>query len=514
LNQTSTMAMFFAPQTGTAESASLTTPRALMGPGKNMSSFEETLAAILNSNGSKTDKGIKVGGEEKGLMARSPMAELKKLLENLGLPLDSVFLDSAGLSHLEKILSDSGFDQKIIDKCMAQLRQGPLSMEQIMASLGTALNTSESKLTLSETALPYFSRFFQDLGFAPGQIKDMVSELSRQDGFDVKTLRELLHKHGHSNLKELNVAAVDQTNLKELLTALNTGLKDIHALFAQIQKAGGKMSMEKFLSALRTLSEPETVRPAHWAHISAILQNLRFNNTLRAQPKFNRIVSLLQSLGDDRGNQDFLKNSPAAAFLRNGAASARALANSSGFGPGGESQVSNQSGTGSVGSEAEKPILEPWTEMKSGLNRPQQMAESVLKQVAEKIAYSSRHNQHHIRIQLEPKELGQIRIHLIYKNNNLRARIVTENGFVKDALDTQWPQLNKTLAQQGITLERFDVSLDSGQAGFSKKSEEWAESRENRQAVARSRATSVTEPIDEWHPSLRESGSSHVDLMI
>jgi len=514
LNQTSTMAMFFARKTGTAKSASLPLTKALTGPGKNKSSFEKILAAILNSSDTKANQGIKAGGEEKGLMARTPLTELKKLLENLGLPLDSVFLDSAGLPHLEKILSDSGFDKDIIDKCLDQLRQGPLSMEQILVSLGTVLDASESKQAFSATALPHFSLFFQDLGFAPGQIKDMVSELSRQEEFTVEALRGLLHKHGHINLKELKLTGVDQANLKELLEALGARPKEIHALFAQLQKADGKMSMEEFLSSFKTLAKPETLRPSHLAHLSAILQNLRLKNTLRAQPKFNRVISLLQSLGDGRGNQDFLKNSPAVAFLRNGAASARALANSGGFGPGGESQAPGQSGAEGIGAEAEKPILAPWTEMRPGLSRPQQMAESLLKPIAEKIAYSSRHNQHRIRIQLEPKELGQIRIHLIYSNSNLRARIVTENGFVKDALENQWPQLNRTLAQQGITLERLDVSLDSGQAGFSKKSEEWGGSRENRQAVARPDAASVTQPIEDWDPSLRETGSSQVDLMI
>ena len=523
MNQTSIMGMLFEPEPGGGNSSGLITNRALDETGESKRTFEEILSRILKLTDPEATQGSRKKNSnnesdpvDKGLKAGTPLAELKRLLEDLGLPLDSVFLNPAGLPHMAKILSDSGFDQQSIERGLDQMRQGPLSLERMLALLGTAWGNSQAKLTLPETSLPLFSRFFQELGFAPGQVKDMVSDLTNGSGFDAETLRALLHKHGHTNLKELNMTGVDQINLRELLTELGARSKDLQAFFSQLQKTEGKMSVEEFLKSLKTVTEPAALKPSQIAHLGAIIQNLRFKNSLRSQPRFNRILSLMQSLGNGRDDPDFLRNSPAVAFLRQGTVSARALLNSNGFGTEIENQHVGQTASGGIGSGEGKLTMEPWSELRPGLNRPQQLAESVLKQVAEKIVYSSRNNRHWIRIQLEPKELGQLKINLIYRNNNLSARIVTENGFVKDALDTQWQQLNKTLSQQGINLERFEVSLDSGQAGLSKRSDDWGEPGGNRQSVSNSSVSSDSQPLEEVHSPLSEAvlSSNQVDLII
>lgn len=517
------MDMLFALGPSGGNSSSLITNRALDETGEGKRTFQEILSGILKLTDQKAAEGSRKRDSnndadpvDKGQKAGTPLAELKKLLEDLGLPLDSVFLNPDGLPHMAKILSDSGFDQQSIERSLDQMRQGPLSLERMLALLGTASGNSQAKLTLSETSLPLFSRFFQELGFAPGQVKDMVSDLTKGSGFDAETLRALLHKHGRTNLKELKMTGVDQINLREILKELGVRSKDVQALFSQLQKTEGKMSVEEFLTSLKTLTEPAALKPNQIAHIGALIQNLRFKNSLRSQPRFNRFLSLIQSLGNGREDPDFLRNSPAVAFLRQGAVSARALVNSSGFGTEIDNQLVGQTASGGIASGEGKLIMETWSELRPGLNRPQQLAESVLKQVAEKIVYSSLNNRHWIRIQLEPKELGLLKINLIYNNHNLSARIVTENGFVKDALDTQWQQLKNTLSQQGINLERFDVSLDSGQAGLSKRSDDWGQPRGNRQSDSNSSVSSVSPPLEEVLSSLSEAvlSSHQVDLII
>lgn len=504
------MDMLFALGPGGGNSSSLITNRALDETGEGRRTFQEILSGILKLTENDADPVYK------GQKAGRPLAELKKLLEDLGLPLDSVFLNRDGLPHMAKILSDSGFDQQSIERILDQMRQGPLSLERMLALLGTASGNSQAKLTLPETSLPLFSRFFQELGYAPEQVKDMVSDLTNGSGFDAETLRTLFHKHGRTNLKELNMTGVDQRNLREILTELGARSKDVQALFSQLQKTEGKMSVEEFLTSLKALTEPAALKPNQIAHIGAVIQNLRFKNSLRSQPRFNRFLSLIQSLGNGREDPDFLRNSPAVAFLRQGSVSARALLNSNGFVTEIDNQVVGQTASGGIASGEGKLTMELWSDSRPVLNRPQQLAESVLKQVAEKIVYSSLNNRHWIRIQLEPKELGLLKINLIYSNNNLSARIVTENGFVKDALDTQWQQLKNTLSQQGINLERFDVSLDSGQAGLSKRSDDWGQPLGNRQSDSNSSVSSVSQPLEEVLSSLSEAilSSHQVDLII
>ena len=703
------MAMLFTLKPDSGNSSSLITNSALNETGESKRTFQELLSGILKLTDLKTAQGIRknnsnseFGPVDKGLKAGTPLAELKKLLEDLGLPLNSVFLNPAGLPHMVKILSDSGFDQLSIKRFLDQTRQEPLSLERMLALLGTAPGNYQAKSTLPETSLPLFSRFFQELGLAPEQVKDMVSDLTKGSGFDAEILRTLFQKHGHTNLKELNMTGVDQTNLREIFTEIGARSEDVRAVFSQLQKTEGKMSVEEFLTSLKTLTEPEVLKPNQIAHLGAIIQNLRFNDSLRSQPRFNRILSLIQSLGNGREDPDLLRNSPAVAVLRQGTVSASALVNGSGFGTETENQTAGQTpsldqqsverflnqmslgpqsqermlawletalrnsqatltlpkelnmagldqinlrelltelgarsedvqalfsqlqktegkmsveefltslkvltgpealkpnqiahlgtiiqnlrlknslrsqprfnrilsliqslgnekedlnflrsnpaeavlrqgmvsdralansngfsaeignqlvgqtASGGIASVVEKLATEPWPDPRPGLNRPQQLAESVLKQVAEKLVQSSLNNRHWIRIQLEPKELGQLKINLIYNNNNLSARIVTESGFVKDALDNQWQQLSKTLSQQGINLERFEVSLDSGQAGLSKRSEDWGEPRRNRQSVANTGPSSDSQPLEEVHSSLSEAvlSNTQVDLII
>ena len=518
------MDMLFTPKPDGGKSSSLIMNSALNETGESKRTFEELLSGVLKLTDLKAAQGSGKNSSNnesdsvgKGLKTSTPLAKLKKLLEDLGLPLSSVFLNPDGLPHMTKILSDSGFDQQSIKRFLDQLRQEPLSLERMLALLGTAPGNFQTKLNLPETSLPLFSRFFQELGLAPEQVKDMVSDLIKESGFDAETLRTLFQKHGHTNLKELNMTGVDQTNLREIFTEIGARSEDVRAVFSQLQKTEGKMSVEEFLTSLKTLTEPEVLKPNQIAHLGAIIQNLRFNDSLRSQPRFNRILSLIQSLGNEREYPNFLRNSLTAAVIRQGTVSSPTLLNSNGFNTEIENQLVGQIASGGIASGEGKLSMESWPDPRSGLNRPQQFAESVLKQVAEKLVYSSLNNRHWIRIQLEPKELGQLKINLIYSNNNLSARIVTENGFVKDALDTQWQQLSKTLSQQGINLERFDVSLDSGQAGLSKRSDDWGEPRRNRQSAANPDPSSVSQPLEEVHSSLIEAAilsSNQVDLTV
>ena len=395
-----------------------------------------------------------------------------------------------------------------------------MSLEQILTSIGTPPENSrldQLNLRISESALPLLNRFFQDLGFGPEQIKGIISDLDQGGGFDVETLRTALLKYGQTNLKEITLSGVDQKNLKELFTALGARPGDFRELFGQLEKSGGKISAEEFLSILKEITGPRAIQPSQAAHLGALMENLRSKSSLRVHPKFNRIISLLQSLADDRTDQNFSKNSPAVAILRQGSASARALARGDGFGPEQESRPSfGPHASDSAGSGTEKLFSEFRSAAGLNGNRAVALAESVFKQVAEKIAYSLRNDQHRIRIQLEPKELGQIKINLIYNNNNLKARIITEHAFVKDALDTQWTQLSRVLSQQGITLERFDVSLDSNQAGLSKEPENQGEHQDNQKAGSRGIIEPASQPADEselfaYEPLL---SNNQVDLRI
>jgi len=422
-----------------------------------------------------------LGQGEAEQVHQSPIKAIRDQVEALGLPLNNIVMDPKDLPLLKKVLTESELDKDTIDQIMKRLMAGPLTMDRIMAIIGSSLNESQSCLVLSDSSLPVFGRFLTELGLNPDQVKEIISDLGQSDKFGTETLRNLLLKYGQTSLKDLNLSNVDLENVKELLTSLGIQSKDLENLWAQLEASNGRMSMERFLSFLDSLVRPAPLKPEQMNYISTLVRNLRLKNTFRIQPQFNRIVSLIQSMGSKQVDpESLIRNNPAVAILREGTVSARNILNQSEFYGAPFNQKSSlnfdlgkgASNEGMTSNEGGFPIN---SEMRAGLSttRSSFLSESILKQISEGITYSLRNNLHRIRFQLHPPELGQIKINITFKDNQLHARIVAENGMVKQELEQNQEQLRKILEGQGINLERFDVLYDRGERDFSGEPEGW-----------------------------------------
>ena len=74
------------------------------------------------------------------------------------------------------------------------------------------------------------------------------------------------------------------------------------------------------------------------------------------------------------------------------------------------------------------------------------------------------------RIQLTPKNLGEMDIELVMKDKKLTARLVVEKAETKQLLEQKLTQLTNTLAEQDIKVEQFEVEVSSNQPGFGESS--------------------------------------------
>jgi flagellar hook-length control protein FliK len=68
-------------------------------------------------------------------------------------------------------------------------------------------------------------------------------------------------------------------------------------------------------------------------------------------------------------------------------------------------------------------------------------------------------------MRLEPPELGTVRIHLTATDNTLAARFVVDNEAVRQVVANQMDSLRQSLADAGMSLQRFDVSHGGNQSG-------------------------------------------------
>lgn len=72
-----------------------------------------------------------------------------------------------------------------------------------------------------------------------------------------------------------------------------------------------------------------------------------------------------------------------------------------------------------------------------------------------------------IRLRLHPPELGSLAMTVRVEGKSLSAEIVTETVQARQALVENLPQLKQQLADNGLTIEKFDVRVMDQQAGFS-----------------------------------------------
>lgn len=69
-------------------------------------------------------------------------------------------------------------------------------------------------------------------------------------------------------------------------------------------------------------------------------------------------------------------------------------------------------------------------------------------------------------IRLSPESLGELTLNLHMENQRLKVEIIAENNIVRDNLLKHSDTLKESLASQSITMDKFDVSTNSGRNGM------------------------------------------------
>jgi len=86
----------------------------------------------------------------------------------------------------------------------------------------------------------------------------------------------------------------------------------------------------------------------------------------------------------------------------------------------------------------------------------------VMKQVVEKAMMNIRNGQSSIRINLKPEALGQLKMQITTENNQVMVKILTEVPIVKEIIEGSLSQLKVDFQNQGLEIEKFDVSVNHG----------------------------------------------------
>jgi|GEM_PF-5050240 len=96
----------------------------------------------------------------------------------------------------------------------------------------------------------------------------------------------------------------------------------------------------------------------------------------------------------------------------------------------------------------------------------------VLEQLTASVFKGITDQQHHIKIRLQPPELGEVKVDLVVKHDQVAVSFAMENSQVKKILESNLQQFRDQLAGRGFTLAGLDVSVGGGDED---PSEKWRE---------------------------------------
>jgi len=136
-----------------------------------------------------------------------------------------------------------------------------------------------------------------------------------------------------------------------------------------------------------------------------------------------------------------------------------------------------------------------------------------MEQIVRRAVVQVRDGQHEARIALKPEFLGHVRMQIITENQQVTVKILTEFGFVKEMIENNIHQLKADLQQQGLEVNKVDVSV-SRDADGNKHSQQNADRAKNQQHETDHTGGDNTreknrEPKE--HPGLTADGLSTVD---
>ncbi len=90
---------------------------------------------------------------------------------------------------------------------------------------------------------------------------------------------------------------------------------------------------------------------------------------------------------------------------------------------------------------------------------------SVIEQIARR-AHLAVRGRGGLSIQLEPRDLGKVQVHVTMGNDGLRVGVTAEAENTRQMLQASLPQLRAAFESQGIVVERFDMGFGGNLVGF------------------------------------------------
>lgn len=88
----------------------------------------------------------------------------------------------------------------------------------------------------------------------------------------------------------------------------------------------------------------------------------------------------------------------------------------------------------------------------------------IVNQTVEHLSIHARGESSSVTVRLHPEELGELQLRMVMEGDQLKVHLHAQSQQVQDVLERNFPRLRDALQDQGMTVEDFQVSVDSGDA--------------------------------------------------
>jgi flagellar hook-length control protein FliK len=85
---------------------------------------------------------------------------------------------------------------------------------------------------------------------------------------------------------------------------------------------------------------------------------------------------------------------------------------------------------------------------------------SIMEQIVDKASLRMFHNHSKLQLRLKPEFLGDVRMTVATKNDQVTVRIITDQAFVKETIESNLQQLKVELQNNGLSIDKFEVIVN------------------------------------------------------
>ena len=430
--------------------------------------------------------------------------------------LNNLRMDVQGLDLLKKILLKAGFDSGEVDELMSGLSEkiqdkdsvfGDLSLKEVMDSLSklsTETEEESEEVIIETSVLPFITSMLTSLGFPLEEVSQIMSQADRgQKGISLDVVIDQLKVIESQSLYTGQLFKTQEgdtyyTGLFEQLGLVvpetNTSRLSLNGLIFSLETL-----KQKFVEAKNNTSEPAKINLINNTDSlnSDIVVKESFTNLFESlfkyldiQPEKTSVPEFSYEQIKEQFKNDLLipdKNNPnkkglfSQDTINPGVKSEQVLKEV-------ESILSGKSGPAidtkslAKGGEENVKLLNPdmakggeISQLAASDVKTESMPLNVLKikatlnnlpnyvmnQVGKSVVRAINQGENTLNLQLKPPELGRLFMTIDNVGNSMKVSIITENHVAKDILTSNMGELKTVLANAGISLEKFDVDMDS-----------------------------------------------------